>query len=111
MDDLLAGDVIFVPFPFSDLTDQKKRPAVVLKRLNGVDVILCPVTKVKPAEGSEPFLELKHDNFTSGGLRINPSYARPSRLFTAHSGIILFKVGTLTDSTFKELRKQASEIF
>jgi hypothetical protein len=39
-----AGDVVTLPFPFSDLSDSKVRPAVVLARANKSDWILCQIT-------------------------------------------------------------------
>jgi mRNA interferase MazF len=41
---ICEGDVVVVPFPFSDLTEAKRRPALVLAKLDGVDVILCQIT-------------------------------------------------------------------
>jgi len=40
----IKGDIVVVPFPFSDLSQSKKRPAVVLADLNGEDLnfnIVC----------------------------------------------------------------------
>lgn len=39
-----AGTVILVPFPFSDLTQAKLRPAVVLAQADRGDWILCQIT-------------------------------------------------------------------
>ena len=33
-----------VPFPFSDLTHAKRRPALVIAELEGDDLILCQIT-------------------------------------------------------------------
>jgi mRNA interferase MazF len=40
----IKGDVVVLPFPFSDLTGNKKRPALVVANLQGDDVILCLIT-------------------------------------------------------------------
>jgi len=40
----VKGDVVVVPFPFSDLTGAKRRPALVLAELDGEDRILCQIT-------------------------------------------------------------------
>jgi len=40
----VKGDVVVLPFPFSDLTDAKKRPALVLAALTRNDFILCLIT-------------------------------------------------------------------
>lgn len=39
-----TGDITVLPFPFSDLTENKVRPAVVLARANESDWILCQIT-------------------------------------------------------------------
>lgn len=44
MEKLVKGDVVVVPFPFSDLSASKKRPAVVVATLTGDDIICCQIT-------------------------------------------------------------------
>ncbi|WP_459879843.1 hypothetical protein [Desulfothermus naphthae] len=41
MERFIKGDVIVIPFPFSDLTGRKRRPALVISNLEGQDLILC----------------------------------------------------------------------
>ena len=40
----VKGDVVVAPFPFSDLTAAKKRPALMIAALTGDDVLLCQIT-------------------------------------------------------------------
>ena len=40
----VKGDIVVVPFPFSDLTQAKRRPALVITTLKGDDIILCQIT-------------------------------------------------------------------
>ncbi|MFV9676807.1 MAG: type II toxin-antitoxin system PemK/MazF family toxin [Methanosarcinales archaeon] len=44
MERFVKGDVVVVPFPFSDLTQAKRRPALVIAELEGADLILCQIT-------------------------------------------------------------------
>ncbi|MBA3044553.1 type II toxin-antitoxin system PemK/MazF family toxin, partial [archaeon] len=44
MAEFIKGDVVVVPFPFSDLMQTKRRPALVVAELKGDDVILCQIT-------------------------------------------------------------------
>jgi mRNA interferase MazF len=44
MGTFVKGDVVVVPFPFSDLSAAKRRPALVVAILTGDDVILCQIT-------------------------------------------------------------------
>ena len=40
----VKGDVVVIPFPFSDLSGNKRRPALVLATLPGNDIILCQIS-------------------------------------------------------------------
>ncbi len=44
MERFMKGDVVVVLFPFSDLTQAKRRPALVIAELEGDDLILCQIT-------------------------------------------------------------------
>lgn len=44
MEKPVKGDVVVVSFPFSDLSNSKRRPALVLAVLEGADVVLCQIT-------------------------------------------------------------------
>jgi len=46
----VKGDVVVVPFPFSDLTQSKRRPALVLASPRGDDIILCQITNQDKSE-------------------------------------------------------------
>jgi mRNA interferase MazF len=40
----VKGDRVVVPFPFSDLSNAKRRPALVIAKLTRNDLILCLIT-------------------------------------------------------------------
>ncbi|MCL2602350.1 MAG: type II toxin-antitoxin system PemK/MazF family toxin [Treponema sp.] len=86
----VKGDVVILPFPFTDLSGSKKRPAFVVANLPGDDVIVCQITsKFK----SDPFaLPLYAGDFVSGGLPID-SFIRPNKIFTADKKLILSVAG------------------
>ena len=67
-----AGVLILVPFPFSDLSQTKLRPAVVLADAGRGDSILCQVTS-KPY-GDPRAIQLDDASFRAGSLRAT-SYA------------------------------------
>lgn len=98
MERFVRGEVVVVPFPFSDLTATKRRPALVLASLPGHDVILCQITS--QAFTDQSAIALTEQDFASGGLQ-RESYVRPTRLFTADSNLILHQVGTLHRSTLQ----------
>src|SRR5712691_8831813 len=82
--------VVLVPFPFSDLSQAKLRPAVVLADVGRGDWILCQITS-NPYGDTRAIL-LEDASFAAGGLRV-VSYARPGKLFTAHSTLMVTQVG------------------
>jgi mRNA interferase MazF len=87
-----AGSVILVPFPFSDLSHSKIRPALVLADAGRGDWILCQITSKPYADARA--IRLDGPDFASGGLELT-SYVRPGKLFTANETLMLEKVGQL----------------
>ena len=67
-----AGAVVLVRFPFSDLSETKLRPAVVLADVGRGDAVLCEVTS-KPY-GDSIAVTLQDSDFVSGSLHLT-SYA------------------------------------
>ncbi len=100
MGKFIKGEIVVVPFPFSDLTGNKKRPALVLANLQGDDVILCLITSQKAKDSYA--ISLKKSDFGNGSLP-QDSNIRPNRLFTADSNIILYKSGSLKTEKIDEV--------
>ncbi len=92
-----AGAVVLVPFPFSDLSQTRLRPAVVLADAGRGDWILCQVTS--NPYGDAQAVALADADFATGSLR-TASYARPGKLFTAHHGLLVGQVGRLRAAAF-----------
>lgn len=86
----VRGDVVVVPFPFSDLSQSKRRPALVVAELTGDDVILCQITSQSIKDSYS--IALDDTDFSDGGLK-QPSNIRPNRLFTADSHIMAVPYG------------------
>lgn len=103
----IKGDVVVVPFPFSDLTETKKRPALVIASLEGDDIILCQITSKTIRDNYA--ISLDNEHFETGSLQ-QSSNVRPNRLFTADSHIILYPVGRLKADKLIEVINKAVEI-
>lgn len=95
-----TGAVVLVPFPFSDLSQSKLRPAVVLADAGRGDWILCQVTSNAYADPNA--VELTSADFSVGSLSAT-SYARPGKVFTANRSLIVSEVGSLTDDAFRRV--------
>lgn len=82
----VKGDVVVLPFPFSDLSASKRRPALVIATLNTHnDVILCMITSKSTYDTSA--VTITGADFVHGGLS-HDSNVRPNRLFTADATLI-----------------------
>jgi mRNA interferase MazF len=103
-----VGSVVLVPFPFSDLSRSKLRPAVVLAAAGRNDFILCQITSNPYSDSSA--IELGTADFASGSLQ-RVSYARPSKLFTANADLIVRDVGILADHARDRILEAVVAIF
>src|SRR3989338_1276853 len=104
MEGLVKGDVAVVPFPFSNLAQAKRRPALVLAVLSGDDLILCQITS--NAKYDQYAVPLLASDFQRGGLA-TASFIRPNKLFTADKALIFYKVGTASKKKLQEAVDQA----
>ena len=84
--------VILLPFPFSDLSASKLRPALLLAPAGKGDWVLCQITSNPYADASA--IALGEQDFAEGGLQ-RVSYARANKLFTAHESLFQRAVGQL----------------
>ncbi len=88
----IAGDIIVINFPYSDLTTYKKRPAFVVKVPSGEDVIACQITSSSSEKSVE--ISLNDGDFEKGKLKIK-SYIRIDKLFSIEKSMIDYKIGSL----------------
>ncbi len=95
-----AGAIVLVRFPFSDLSQSKLRPAIVLADAGRGDWILCQVTS-NPYSDTRAIV-LSDESFHQGGLQ-RTSYARPTKLFTANHELMVAEVGVLTVEALRQV--------
>ena len=88
-----VGSIVLVPFPFSDLSTAKLRPALVIA-CSGNDDWVCVQITSNPYADSHA-ITLNSLDFQSGSL-YKVSYLRPGKLFTAHASLFRRSVGKIT---------------
>ena len=95
-----TGGIVLVPFPFSDLSQAKLRPAVVLAAADRGDWILCQMT-------SNPYGDRRAVMITASGIRSGTlrgtDYARPGKLFTASGHLLVSQVAQVRREVFEEI--------
>ncbi len=87
-------DVVLLPFPYSDLTGAKHRPALIISNKNinrSEDRICCLITSNPASDG----VLMDKGCFEHGELPFQ-SWVKPHRLFTIHKMIIKRKLCTVT---------------
>jgi mRNA interferase MazF len=87
-----SRQIVLLPFPFSDLSSSKLRPALLLASVDKGDWVLCQITSNPYADAHA--VTLSDVDFVEGGLQ-RISYARAGKLFTAHESLFQRVVGQL----------------
>ncbi len=102
-----AGAVVLVRFLFSDLSQTKLRPAVVLADVGRGDCILCQITS--QPYGDPSAIERSSTALASGSLRV-VSCARPTKLFAANQNLITSQVGNPKPDTLRGIAQAVADI-
>ncbi len=100
MGQFTRGEIILFTFPFSDLSQTKKRPALVLAEVEYGDLLLCQITS-KTYEDRNA-VQIDSNDFQTGSLPLT-SYARPGRLLTADPALVVKSLGQLTKNKRKDV--------
>ncbi|HVL48676.1 MAG TPA: type II toxin-antitoxin system PemK/MazF family toxin [Candidatus Thermoplasmatota archaeon] len=111
-DDLKPGDVVVVPFPFTDPSTAKRRPALVLSSAEfngaGPDVIICAMTsRLQQAPSS---LVVTQDGMQTGRLP-SPSRVKVGKLALLKKDLVLAKVGQVRPEVFRQVMREFETLF
>ena len=100
MERLVKGDIIVLEFPFSNLVQFKRRPALIIKIPKGGDLIVSQIT----GKSQEPSLEvlINKKDFRDGELKID-SYLRLDKIFSLERSLVKYKIGSLKQEKFNEI--------
>lgn len=97
MEGLVKGDIIVIEFPFSNLLESKKRPALIIKIPKGDDLIVCQITGKSYEKSVE--IPIRKEDFSHGNLKLD-SYLRIDKLFSIEKSLIKYKIGSLKKEKF-----------
>jgi len=95
------ASIVVVPFPFSDLSGSKLRPAVVLADAGRGDWVLCQITSNPYSDPGA--IRITSQELQKGALTAAASFARPLKLFTISETVMVKRVAILKDETFKAI--------
>lgn len=95
------GDIVLFPFPYTDLTNRKLRPCLVISNEMGEDILLCQITS-KRIRRDGYSVEIKKNETIDGSLQVD-SYIRANMVFTANIKQVLKKYCKITDAQYTEV--------
>lgn len=103
------GDLILVPFPFTDLSGQKVRPALVLHtETKGEDCIVAFLSSVKPKRTSR--FDIAVTPSKTNGLKV-PSVIKVNKLATLQKKIAIGELGALEATYRKQVDLKLKQLF
>ncbi|HLD88836.1 MAG TPA: type II toxin-antitoxin system PemK/MazF family toxin [Candidatus Nanoarchaeia archaeon] len=108
MERFVKGDVVVLPFPYTDFSSVKKRPAVVIANLRGQNIILAQITTNQ--RNDEDLISLTRKDFASGSLS-SDSFIMAALIFTADASQIEYKAGKIKTEKVKEVQNKLVEVF
>jgi len=100
------GDIILIPFPFTDLSGNKNRPALILFDSED-DVTVCFITTRLKWQSE---FDIPVQPTLINGIKI-PSLIRLSKIATIDKELILGKIGVLDDDYVESLNNNLVRLF
>ena len=100
------GDIVLLPFPFTDLSGVKTRPAIVLAQ-NDFDVTVAFVTsQIHFKEGTDIVIDPSKEN----GLK-RTSLIRLNKIATIDKDIVLGKLGEIDEDVLIQININLKILF
>lgn len=105
------GDILIIPFPFTDLTGIKQRPAVVISNddynKSEIDIVVCAITS--NLEDSNHGVTLEKKDLLSGFIVLK-SLIKVDKIISVDKNIIRKKIAKIKKNKLEEVFKILDEI-
>jgi mRNA interferase MazF len=108
---MALGDILLVPFPFTDLMGQKRRPALEVSPdgFDAKDLILCAITSRLDGRAQWD-VSFGTEDLETGTLP-RPSAIRTSKRFTMHRGLIVGRFGKIRPQKLADVLQSLQQLF
>ncbi len=93
------GEIILIPFPFTDLSSKKTRPALIVSKQNSAQGIIAVAITSKE---SASCVKIDDESLIEGKLPII-SYVRHDKVVTLHKSLVIKVVAQLKDNVLGEV--------
>jgi len=101
-----SGDIVLVPFPFTDLSGSKNRPAIILYSSDN-DVIISFLTTQLKWKGQ---FDIELNPTSENGLK-RTSLIRLDKITTIDKTLVLGKLGSVTVDDRQVIQKNLNALF
>ena len=104
----MIGDLVIAPFPYTDLSDSKRRPVLVVADVGPTDRIVCEITSRALRRPGD--IAITQQDMQSGTLNA-ASWIRPGHLHTISQSLFVRTVGRLSDAKQAEIATAIRVLF
>jgi mRNA interferase MazF len=107
----MKAKIVLIHFPFTDLTNSKLRPALVLHE-SEYDVVVAFISSKIPEylHDSDLFVSMDHPSFLSTGLKVS-SVIKFDKIATVSKDLIEGEIGEIARDLAEECNLLLSRIF
>jgi len=107
----MKGKIVLVHFPFTDLTDSKLRPALVIQE-NDLDVVVAFISSRVPAQVTSSDLPVteNHPAFPVTGLKV-ASVIKFDKIATVSKDLIEGEIGEFPETSYDECNAIMNRVF
>ena len=107
----MKGKIVLVPFPFTDLTSRKLRPALVLYEGKS-DVVVAFISSKIPSKPSrlEVVIDRENKKFSDTGLKVS-SVIRLDKVATVLKTMIIGEIGSVGPELRNEINSRITELY
>lgn len=101
------GDIVLIPYPYTDLSNTKKRPVVIISKdaINKQNFIVSKITSVIR---NDQFTFTIKDTDTETKLKFK-SEVRTNEIFTVHKSLIIKTLTSFKKESLKQLTEKIKE--
>jgi len=106
----LKGKIILVPFPFTDLTSTKLRPALVLHESEKDVVVAFISSRTEMPRPTDITIDKNSSEFKRTGLKLT-SVLKLDKIATISKDLILGEIGEVGTRLKKEINRKIAELY
>lgn len=107
----MKGKIVLLPFPFTDLSTTKRRPAlVILERTQDVVVVFISSKVPKTIERVHILIEKGNKDFPATGLKVN-SVIFLDKIATISKNLINGELGEVSKKLKRKINKNLKRVY